>query len=635
MINTSRPSKEEYARVAVEILPSTSPHVEPVTRLVRGRGARIRGEAPKDSTQHHVRFVDLDALPASPPLHDHDIAISSRPHEAADRAFQVLSPLRIETDLPRAFRNLVRLLSAEEKAKISEETIRILNEIGFALAAIPDREELLQRILEMARQVMCADGGTLYLVGRDRRLHFAAAQNDTVSFPFEAHDLPMDETSLAGWAASRGQVERIDDVYRIPPHAPYRFNAAFDREVGYRTCSMLLVPMRDRDENVIGVLSLINRKRFSGVPLRDPGQILPFSDRDMSVARSIAAQAAVAVENHRLYREIRTLFDGFAHAAVKTIEARDPTTAGHSRRVADMVVALARAIDRSDDPPFQDIRFDETRCRELEYAALLHDFGKVHVREEVLLKPERLHRWELERIEQRFRARADQILVEGQLQGRSPVEIARRLVSLRVSLDRVRKANRPGYESTPHDQASLLSLSAEGPDTDVPLLSATDQRRLRILRGSLDPLERAEAMTHVAQTRRFLELIPWTRDLEQVPELAACHHEFLDGTGYPRGLKGDQIPLGSRLMTICDIYEATTATDRPYRTGWKSKKAIENLRTNAREGKLDPHVVELFIRERIWTQSASTPEAGASAEFPPADPPPDSEEPASAYSSRS
>src|SRR5438034_358646 len=234
------------------------------------------------------------------------------------------------------------------------------------------------------------DAGGLYLVETSeqgaRRLRFRLAQTfSKPEAPFVEFTIPVDRTSLAGYAAVTGEPLVIDDAYFLPPDVEYSINRSFDERHGYRTKSMLVIPMKDHKDEVIGVLQLINRKRDFEAVLAAPAdverQVVPFSRRTVELVTALAGQAAVAIENSQLYAEIENLFKGFVNAAVTAIEQRDPTTFGHSGRAAGMTVGLAKVVDRSGDGPYRTVHFSREQIREIEYAGLLHDFGKVGVRE--------------------------------------------------------------------------------------------------------------------------------------------------------------------------------------------------------------------------------------------------------------
>src|SRR5258708_23587708 len=287
-----------------------------------------------------------------------------------------------------------------------------LNRVGIALSETRDVDALWDFILKKYRESTAADAGSLYLVekggasadggSRLPLLRFKLTQNDSAQFPFSEHTLPLSEDSMAGYCALHGEVIELADAYRIPKAHPFRFNASFDREASYRTRSLITLPMKNGKGEVLGVLQLINCKRHAKARLTNGGAVRrwvhPFPERAVRLGLSLASQAAVAYENSRLYRDIENLFHGFVNAAVKAIEQRDPTTSGHSHRVCEMTVALAEAVDREPRGPYADLRFSREQGKELRYAALLHDFGKVGVREEGLVKAKNLYPLQLPRL---------------------------------------------------------------------------------------------------------------------------------------------------------------------------------------------------------------------------------------------
>src|SRR5258708_23124044 len=291
-----------------------------------------------------------------------------------------------------------------------------LNRVGIALSETRDVDTLLDLILKKSREITAAEAGSLYLVEKGgasadeglrlQLLRFKLTQNDSAQFPFSEHTIPLSEDSMAGYCALHGEVIELADAYRIPKVHPFRFNASFDREAGYRTRSLITLPMKNGKGEVLGVLQLINCKRNAKVRLTNSGAVRrwvhPFPERAVRLGLSLASQAAVAYENSRLYRDIENLFHGFVNAAVKAIEQRDPTTSGHSHRFCEMTVALAEAVDREPSGPYSGPRFSRNQVKELKYAALLHDFGKVGAREEVLVKAKKLYPLQFARVVDRL-----------------------------------------------------------------------------------------------------------------------------------------------------------------------------------------------------------------------------------------
>ncbi|HND30613.1 MAG TPA: HD domain-containing phosphohydrolase [Myxococcota bacterium] len=503
----------------------------------------------------------------------------------------------LDQRLPRLLLNLLEVLALREQARTDATTVEVLNEIGRALSAETDRDRLLDELLTRARRLVRADGGSIYLI-QQQQLLFVAAQNDTVNFFRTRGALNLDESSLAGWVALNGQPLNIADIRRIPPTAPYRPNLSFDAMSGYITRSMLLVPLTTRQGRILGVLALVNRKPNPG-PLRDFHAVLPFGASEVALAGSVASQASVALEAYHLYDSIRRLFDGFVQASVQAIESRDPTTGGHSLRVAELSRSLALEVHDAEAPELAGLRFTSEQITELNYAALLHDFGKVGVREEVLQKGTRLHPMELANTALRFRMVAMQ-LRQDLAAGRPEATAA--LAELGRDWALVERLNQPSELASTADLLRLQQLRRRWtlPDRSEPVISARELLRLGAGPGSLDPEERVEIERHVEHTWRFLRTIPWTDALKDVPDLAYAHHERLDGTGYPRKLRGAEISPRARIIAVADIFDALTAGDRPYRKGLDTTAATRILEDEARQGRISSPMVDLFIRRRLW-----------------------------------
>jgi len=533
-----------------------------------------------------------------------------------------------------AFRHAAALVG--ERRAVSEERerhrqLRELTNVGVALSTERDLLTLLEMILSQSRRITVSDAGSLYLIERGRNgashgvLRFKLSQNHTLpTLALTEFTVPIDDTSLAGYAAATGEPLVIADVYLLPDDVPYKQNRSFDEKFGYRTKSMLVIPLKTHRDETIGVLQLINRKRDAETRLSSPEiverEVLSFDQHALELVSALASQAAVAIENGRLYEDIERLFEGFVTAAVTAIESRDPTTSGHSFRVATLTVGLAEAVDRVGEGPYRDIRFTREQLRELRYAGLLHDFGKVGVREEVLTKAKKLYPHDLELIRHRFaymmqaadvgfeRARADVLLA----QGRDAYETQlAELVQARQAthdelcrfLDAITKANEPtvlaeGSFDALREISRRTYVDFEG--RERPLLCDDELQYLMIRRGSLDENERREIESHVTHTYRFLEQIPWTPELKGIPEIALGHHEKLNGRGYPRAVTADAIPVQTRMMTISDIFDALTAGDRPYKRAVPWQRALDILRMEATEGMLDRHLLNSFIDARIF-----------------------------------
>jgi HD-GYP domain-containing protein (c-di-GMP phosphodiesterase class II) len=517
---------------------------------------------------------------------------------------------------------------ARAEAALRSREISELTQIGVALGSERDLEKVLDLILTQARRITQSDGGSLYLVDEkdSQRLRFLRTQNHSKQdIRFIEFTIPRDRTSLAGYAATTGEPLVIDDAYFLPPDVEYTINRSFDERYGYRTKSMLVIPMKDHKEEIIGVLQLINRKRDFEALLTTAEdvdrQVVPYSKRTVELVTALAGQAAVSIENSQLYKKIENMFEGFVQAAVTAIEQRDPTTFGHSGRVAGYTVKLAEVVDSADDGPYRQIRFTAEQLREIRYAGYLHDFGKVGVREQVLVKAKKLYPPDLEMIRQRhafirrslesehWRRRAVYLETQGRegyeetlaaLQAAHTKEIA----DLDQFLAMVLKANEPTLlpEGSFEEIKTIAALTYEGLAGDQqPLLTSDEVRFLAIRKGTLDEAERLEIESHVTHTYKFLQEIPWTRELQQIPIIAFGHHEKLDGTGYPRRISGDAIPIQTRMMTISDIYDALTAQDRQYKPAVAPQRALDILTKEfIQRGQLDTELFRLFVEAKVF-----------------------------------
>lgn len=532
-----------------------------------------------------------------------------------------------------AFNHAVSIV-AERRARLEEEERRRelgeLTRVGVALSTERDLVVLLEMILSQARRITGSDAGSLYLTERDengaaKSLRFRFAQNFTLpNLPLREFSVEIDHSSLAGYAAATSEPLVIADVYLLPHNVTYKQNRSFDERFNYRTKSMLVIPMMTHKDEVIGVLQLINRKRHPDVKLTSPEiteeTVIPYDARSVELVSALASQAAVGIENSRLYEDIERLFEGFVTAAVTAIESRDPSTSGHSSRVATLTVGLAEAVDRGGAGPYKDVTFTREQLRELRYAGLLHDFGKVGVREQVLVKSKKLYPPDLELIRHRFaylmqaadlefeRERAEYLLAHGKdgfgdACSRMNHERMEKRKQLHHFLDTVTKANEP----TVLAEGSFEQLTALNHEMYVDfdgakrqLLGDDELKFLMIRRGNLDDRERREIESHVTHTYQFLKQIPWTRELKNIPTIAFAHHEKLNGRGYPRSIGADEIPVQARMMTISDIFDALTASDRPYKRAVPLDRALDILHAEAKEGMLDEALLKTFVEAKVF-----------------------------------
>jgi HD-GYP domain-containing protein (c-di-GMP phosphodiesterase class II) len=621
-----------------------------VTSQVEARAVRLPKELAVADDRPTVFLLDAESRSAFPVDMLRSFVDAGGAIVALGREGEVDVPEGLPTEFLSGFlthpttprRLLVAIRAGYREAAARAETARArgeaaqrareigeLTRIGVALGTERDLKTLLDLILTQARRITQSDAGSLYLVERSEagvsRLRFRLAQTlSKPEAPFVEFTIPMDRTSLAGYCAVTGDPLVIDDAYFLPPDVEYTINRSFDERYGYRTKSMLVIPMKDHKDETIGVLQLINRKRNFDAVLATAAdvdmQVVPYSKRTVELVTALAGQAAVAIENSRLYEDIEKLFEGFVLAAVHAIEQRDPTTYGHSGRVAGMTVGLAEVVDHASDGPYKNIKFTREQLKEIRYAALLHDFGKVGVREQVLIKAKKLYPADLSLVRHRhafirrtaerefWRKRAEFLECNGKkgydtFSTELEASHARELEELDRFLEVVLKANEPsilpdGSFEELQGWARRTYLAFDG--ATEPFLTSDEIRYLTIRKGSLDDAERHEIESHVSHTYQFLQRIPWTRELQQIPLIAYGHHEKMDGRGYPRRITADAIPIQTRMMTISDIYDALTAQDRPYKRAVSTERALDILNSEVQDGQLDEPLFQLFIAAKVF-----------------------------------
>ncbi len=518
---------------------------------------------------------------------------------------------------------------AKEEAAVRSTEITELTRIGVALTTERDLNTLLELILSQARRITASDAGSLYLIEKPedeaKRLRFKLAQNHSrPDIPLVEFTMPMDHRSIAGYAASTGEPLVLDDAYYLSRDVEYTFNRSVDEKYEYRTKSMMTIPMKDHKDEVIGVLQLINRKYEFATVLHKPkdfeANITPYSPHTVELVSALASQAAISIENSQLYESIERLFEGFVRAAVTAIEQRDPTTFGHSDRVATMTVDLAESVDRVSSGNYRNVNFSREQIKEIRYAALLHDFGKVGVREQVLVKAKKLYPPDLTLIRQRhafihrtaekefLRQRLEHLEKHGkegydEFLSQTEDEFAKQLESLNKFMQLVSQSNEPTLraEGSFEELLRFAEVCYQDLSGDAqPYLTDDEVRYLSIRKGSLDAAERQEIESHVQHTYDFLLQIPWTKELKEIPLIAYGHHEKLNGGGYPRKVAAPDIPIQTRMMTISDIFDALTASDRPYKKAVSVERALAILEEEIEDEMLDRDLFQVFTQARVF-----------------------------------
>lgn len=523
-----------------------------------------------------------------------------------------------------------------------------LIDIGKALSAEKNQDQLLRLILYLSKKMTGADAGSIYLVEEDdfgkKMLRFKYSHTFSRDIPLEEFVMDINMDSISGYVACTGKVLNIPDAYVIDELAPYSFNPFFDRQHNYISRSMIVVPMKNHSDQIIGVIQLINSKEDLSGNIQYDNQafqikleakedfdkfVVPFDDKYNGLVEAIAGQAAVAIENNRLINQIQTQFEEFVKASVTAIESRDPATSGHSFRVAEICKEIAIAVNSVENGYLSQYQFSENDIKELEFAALLHDFGKVYIDLNIFRKAKKLFPADLENLilrldylyrftELRYSAKEREILHH---RLSHPNEGAQSITSLEqeknILLSDISEIkndlillNEPTITDRDPEEALLKILEKinnieciDISGKNIEILTKNDCINLQINRGSLNPLERKEIESHVIETYKFVSKIPWPPEYKNIPEIALRHHEMLDGSGYPDGLKGrESISLQSRMMSIADIFDALTAQDRPYKKSVPLEKVLLILQEEASKNKLDPDLVDLFINKKIYNK---------------------------------
>jgi HD-GYP domain-containing protein (c-di-GMP phosphodiesterase class II) len=531
------------------------------------------------------------------------------------------------------------------KEENASDRFRSLVDIGIALSAEKELSGILDLILAKAVETTEADAASIFLtenikidsIGNAQKkffpvLRFHRSTDRRTGSTIQNKVFDLNDKSIAGCVATTGKVLRIENCYEIKSDVSYSFNSDVDVETGYKTISLMALPLKNADGKIRGVIQLLNKveSRSSsrlildakGNEILNPSNIIPFTDEDEQLMQAFASQACVALENAKLTEDIENLFESFIRASVTAIEARDPATSGHSDRVAVLSVEFARAVHQCTMGPLRTTEFSEQQIRELRYAALLHDFGKIGVRESVLSKSHKLYPHQMETILLRLdsaRARQEMMawkdlaieLVDMFEKGHPHAprgkidQVVQKIDQFASQLQQVRlsilKANQPQILEDDFDIVSLMSwINKTSRELDHTLITAEEMVKLSLPKGSLSEEERREIESHVSHTYHFLRQIAWTEDLSSVPDIAHAHHEKCDGTGYPRGLTAEHIPIQAKMMTISDIYDALTSMDRPYKRAVTAERAIEILHLEARSGKLDLDLLKVFVEADVF-----------------------------------
>jgi len=480
----------------------------------------------------------------------------------------------------------------------------------MSVETLNNLQKILDTTLGSFLDLVQCDAGSIYTVRKDSEGNPVLTFEAMITRSIDVHGVPehlsdvkfnIDDTSIVGRTAVSGRPILLNQA-----SVESRVSSAVGETLNYTTRNILSGPLITPRGDLVGVVQLLNKLPVDGTVFdpHDFSPLPPFDEKDERLFSIISGQAALAIENSLLLDEQERLMEGIVNACITAIEARDPTTSGHSVRVANYSIGLASAVNRTDWGPLRRVQFSSTQLRELRFAAMLHDIGKIGVREDVLQKEKKLHPRELEAVALRLqlmRSQASLLHFRGQ---QDCSEILRRVDS---AWERVLEANEPSVlnRATSDLVKDLRSLSVPL-DTGELLtaLSEEECEKLCIPMGSLSESERIEIESHVNKTYDILRMIPWSKGLEQVPEIAYKHHENLDGSGYPNQITQQDILPQTRIMTICDIYDALIANDRPYKESMSPEKALDIISAQVKAGQLDANYFEIFVQARLFDPAA-------------------------------
>jgi len=507
----------------------------------------------------------------------------------------------------------------KQYSKVYDDKIKRLADIGIALSAEKDIEKLLQMIVDEATDFTNADGGTLYIL-EDGQLHFKIMLNKSMNFraggtsnnPINLPPVKLDPHNVSANSAITGETINIPDVYEAEGF-DFTGPRKYDEATGYRSKSMLVVPMENQDAEIIGVLQLLNTI--------DPqsGEVVAFHDENVALTRSLASQAAVAITNTRLIQDMEDLFNAFVQVMATAIDERSPYTGGHIRRVAELGELMCDVINNTNAGKFKEVNFSPDERKEMMVAGWMHDVGKVTTPVHIMDKSTKLETISdsVELVKARFKL-IDAVIKNVWLEKKTTLletaapkeeiqkgeaDLKEKLEKLQDDLEFLVKSNMGG-EFMSDDKLERVKSIGES----VFLINGEENRYLTdneienlcIRKGTLLDSERKLMQDHVVVTAKMLNQIPFTKSLSRVPEFASGHHECVDGSGYPLGLKGDELSLGARILNLVDFYEALSASDRPYKKAMPIEKVLSILQAEADHGKIDSDLLALFFKERVW-----------------------------------
>ena len=514
-------------------------------------------------------------------------------------------------------------MDALNRIKFLEDRLRSLSEIGMALSTEKNTDRLFEMILEEAKKITRADGRTLYSMNKDGNLKFEILCNDTmntvmggtsgIEIPYYPVKLWIDnqtpnKQNVSAYVALAQKTVNIHDAYKEDGF-DFEGTKKFDHKTGYRSKSFLTVPLKNHENEIIGVMQLINARN-------DHGDVIYFNEEMQEQVESLASQGAVALTNKRLVEELKTLFEAFIKLIATAIDKKLEYTGGHCNRVPIITMMLADAVAEMSEGKFKNFSMNEDERYELYIAAWLHDCGKVATPPHVVDKSTKLEtifdRIELIRTRMELLKRDAEIaFLKRQLNGRKSVSFDKEyrdtILHIEENMSFLEGCNVGGEFMKQDLQDRVKSIGEQQVNIygkKQNFLTDEELKNLNIPKGTLLPEEREIINDHIVITIEMLEQLPYPKHLKNVPEFAGGHHEKMDGTGYPKGLKAKEMSTQAKLMAIADIYEALTAADRPYKDGKKLSTAMRIMGFMKNDYHIDADLFEIFVKSGVYKKYA-------------------------------
>ena len=504
--------------------------------------------------------------------------------------------------------------------KNTQNNLKKLIDIGIALSKEKNINILLEMILNEARIISNSDGGTVYLLSEDdKKLNFEIMQTESLGIKFGGSSIPVPESiypvklynddgtknlnNVSAVCALTGKTINIKNAYN---NDEYDFSGVkgFDEKHNYHSKSFLNVPLKNHKDKVIGVLQLLNAQKKD--------KIVSFSEELVDLVEALSSQASVALTNQLLINEQKKLFRSFIKLVVDALDNKDPVTGGHCNRVPLISMMIADYINSDVDDMYKDFSFSDDEMDELYVAAWLHDFGKVATPDHIMNKSTKLQGLydKIDQVKLRFEILKRDIMIDMYEEKSGKLDqtiISDELDKVKNDFIFLEKSNLGGEYMSKELQNKVYEIAKNKITIDnelQPILSDKEVDFLTISRGTLSEEDRQIMENHVSLSYELLDKLPYPEHLKQVPFYAGCHHEKLNGEGYPNGYKEEQLPLQARIIAIADVFEGLTAPDRPYKKPYKLSKALKILKFMVNDGEIDPTLFRLLITKKLYLKYA-------------------------------